>query len=60
MVKLTKSLYHWLWVNNRDIIPLVMCGHTELITDAMWEEYIAWCETEDGKKYLEGGEYYDG
>ena len=32
MVKLTNSLSHWLWVNHRDIIGLVMLGHVELIT----------------------------
>lgn len=60
MVQLTKSLRHWLWVNHKDILGLVMFGHIELITEDMWEAYTKWCETEEGRSYLEGGENYDG
>lgn len=56
MVKMTQSLSHWLWTNHRDIFGLVCLGHVELITDEMWASYIAWCETDEGKQYLEGGE----
>ena len=59
MVTLTKSLSHWLWVNHKDIIGLIMFGHTELMTDEMWNEYIEWCKTDDGKRYLEGGDLYE-
>ena len=58
MVELTQSLRHWLWENHRDIIGLIMFGHTELMTDEMWEQYIEWCKTDDGKKYLQGGSEY--
>ena len=58
MVKLTQSLQQWLWVNHRDIIGLIMMGHTELMTDEMWEEYIEWCNTEEGQSYLKGGSNY--
>lgn len=58
MVKLTQSLQQWLWVNHRDIIGLIMLGHTELVTDEMWEEYIEWCKTEEGQSYLKGGSNY--
>ena len=58
MVELTQSLRHWLWENHRDIIGLIMFGHTELLTDEMWEQYIEWCKTDDGKKYLQGGSEY--
>ena len=58
MVKLTQSLQQWLWVNHRDIIGLIMLGHTELLTDEMWEEYIEWCNTEEGQSYLKGGSNY--
>ena len=58
MVKLTQSLQQWLWVNHRDIIGLIMMGHTELMTDEMWEEYIEWCNTEEGRSYLKGGSNY--
>lgn len=58
MVELTQSLSHWLWTNHKDIVGLVLFGHTELITDEMWEEYIAWCKTDEGAKYLVGGSEY--
>ena len=58
MVKLTQSLQQWLWVNHRDKIGLIMLGHTELITDEMWNEYIEWCKTEEGQSYLKGGSNY--
>ena len=40
MVKLTQSLSQWLWDHHRDKIALIMLGHTELLTDEMWDEYI--------------------
>lgn len=58
MVKLTQSLRQWLWENHRDILGLIMFGHTELFTEEMNKEYLAWCQTEDGKQYLEGGSKY--
>lgn len=58
MVKLTQSLEQWLWINHRDLIPLLMFGHVELFTKEMQQEYLAWCQTEEGKKYLKGGSEY--
>jgi hypothetical protein len=58
MVKLTQSLEHWLWENHKDKIGLILFGHTELLTDEMWAEYIEWCKTDEGKKYLKGGSEY--
>lgn len=58
MVKLTQSLKHWLLENHPDIIHLIMFGHTELFTPEMQAEYLAWCQTEDGRKYLKGGSEY--
>ena len=58
MVKFTQSMSHWLWNNHSDIYGLVLLGHTELITKEMYDEYIKWCQTEDGKQYLEGGTKY--
>lgn len=60
MIQLTQSLRHWLWENHRDIIGLVILGHAELITDEMWDDYSAWCMTDDGKQYLDGGSKYEG
>lgn len=56
MVKLTNSLSHWLWLNHRDIIGLVMLGHTELLTEEMWNAYIAWCKTDEAKPFLQAEE----
>lgn len=58
MVKLTQSLEHWLWKNHREKLALIMFGHTELLTDEMWAEYIEWCKTDEGKSYLHGGSNY--
>ena len=58
MVYMTQSLSHWLTVNYPDILPLVMFGHLELITNDMYQEYLNWCITPEGKEYLEGGSKY--
>ena len=58
MVKPTQSLEHWLWENHKDIIGLILFGHTELFTEEMQKEYIEWCKTDDGKQYLKGGSKY--
>ncbi len=58
MVKLTKSLEHWLSVNHPEIIPLIMFGHVEIFRDEMKKEYVAWCQTDEGKQYLKGGSKY--
>ena len=59
MVELTLSLQQFLWRKLRDILPLLMLGHVELFTKEIQAEYLAWCETDEGKKYLEGGEEYE-
>lgn len=59
MVRLTQSLFMWLWENHKDIIHLIKFGHTELLTDEMCKEYIEWCKTDEGRQYLEGGSKYD-
>ena len=58
MVTLTQSLKHWLWENHKDIIGLIMFGHIELFTEEMQKEYLEWCQTDEGKQYLEGGSKY--
>ena len=58
MIRLTQSLQHWLWVNHRDLFALILFGHAELITEEMWQEYLDWCLTEDGRQYLKGGSKY--
>lgn len=58
MVRLTQSLSQWLFVNHKELLPLIMFGHTELLTEEMYSEYIEWCKTEEGRKYLKGGIEY--
>lgn len=58
MATLTQSLQHWLWVNHRELIPLIMLGHVELFTEEMQKEYIEWCKTDEGRSYLKGGSNY--
>lgn len=58
MIKLTQSLAQWLWNNHRDKLSPIMFGHLELLTDEMWNEYIDWCKTDEGRKYLRGGSKY--
>lgn len=59
MVKLTQSLEHWLFENNREILPLIMFGHMELFTAEMEEAYLEWCKTDEGRQYLKGGSKYE-
>lgn len=58
MVKLTASMEKWLWDNHRELLPLIKFGHLEEFTDEMKEKYLTWCQTEEGKSYLEGGANY--
>ena len=58
MVKLTQSLKHWLFVNHRELLPLIILGHVELFTQEMKDKYLEWCQTEEGKQYLKGGNEY--
>ena len=58
MVKLTLSLEKFLLQFHKDLIVPLTFGHTELLTDDIWQEYIDWCCTDEGKSYLEGGEKY--
>lgn len=59
MVKLTQSLATWLWRNHSDKAVLISFGHLELLTDEMYQEYVAWCQTDEGKQYLKGGSKFD-
>lgn len=59
MVRLTQSLEVWLWQNHREKLPLIMLGHVEEFTEEMQRDYIAWCQTDEGRQYLKGGSKYD-
>ena len=58
MVELTFSLRSWFLKNHPDLVPLLLFGHTEEFTDEMNQEYLDWCGTEEGKRYLVGGDLY--
>lgn len=60
MVKMTQSLVQWLWQNgHKEKIPLIGFGHTELLTQEMYDEYLKWVQTDEGKQYLKGGSKYN-
>lgn len=59
MVRMTYSMSHWLTQNYPELMPLIMFGHLELFTTKMNEEYISWCKTEEGSRYLVGGDKYE-
>lgn len=58
MVRLTQSLKKWLFDNHKEIIPSLLFGHVELFTKEMQKEYLEWCQTEEGRKYLNNGSEY--
>ena len=59
MLKLTQSLKKYLENYHSDIIIPLTFGHTELLTQEIWEEYIDWCQTDEGRQYLKGGSKYN-
>lgn len=59
MVTMTQSMEEFLWRFHRDKIALISFGHTELFTEEIAKEYIAWCRSDEGREYLAGGRKYD-
>lgn len=59
MVQMTQSFEHWLFENHKDKFALILMGHIELLTEEMCEDYLMWCQTDDGKQYLKGGSKYN-
>ena len=59
MIKLTQSFGIFLFNYHRDILVPISFGHIELLTKDIWNDYIEWCKTDEGKKYLKGGSKYD-
>lgn len=53
MIELSPSLKHWLLENHPDKLTLIMFGHTEYMTDEMWDEYAEWIRTGEGMNYKE-------
>jgi len=57
-IKLTASLHRYLWLFHRNEYALVWAfGHTELLEE-WWDDYLRWCDTDEGRSYLRGGENY--
>lgn len=58
MVEFTQSLERFLATHYPKEMVLIDFGHTELFTEQMKQEYLAWCQTDEGKTYLKGGANY--
>lgn len=56
---LTQSLEYWLFKYHREEMALILFGHLELFTEELQQEYLDWCLTNEGKRYLNGGDKYD-
>lgn len=52
MIKLTESLEFFLSQNYKDLIVPLSFGHSELLTDEIWQEYLSWCQTDEAKPYM--------
>jgi len=55
MIKFTQSMSHWLWEYHTELIAPLMFGHLEEFIAEYVQEYLEWCETDEGKSYLKGG-----
>ena len=58
MIRMTRSFSVWCLKFYREIYSLLMFGHIELLTKEMYQEYLDWVQTDEGKQYLEGGSKY--
>ncbi len=58
MNKMTQSFSEWCLKFHPDIYMLLRFGHTELLTRDMYQHYLEWVQTDEGKQYLEGGSKY--
>lgn len=56
---LTQSMEAWLIKYHREEYVPIAFGHMELFTEEMAREYIEWCKTEEGRRYLKGGSEYN-
>lgn len=52
MIKMTQSFSVWCLKFHKDIYSLLMLGHVELLTKEMYQEYLDWVQTDEGKQYL--------
>lgn len=58
MVEMTQSFSKWCFTYHKDLYVLLLLGHTELLTEELAKEYLEWCATPEGIKYLKGGSEY--
>lgn len=60
MVLVTQSLQEF-FIRKGLLKELVLLdfGHTEVLTEELYSEYIEWLHTPEGKSYLKGGENYN-
>lgn len=58
MVKMTQSFSAWCIKFHKDLYGPLMFGHTELLTRELYDEYLAWAQTDEGRQYLKGGSKY--
>jgi len=58
MNKLTCSAAKFFFDHYPKEMSLFLFGHSEVITTDMYNEYIEWCKTEEGREYLKGGKHY--
>lgn len=59
MIVMTQSFEEWLTRYHLDLFGLLLFGHLEVLTPELRREYVEWCKTDEGKKYLRGGSEYD-
>ena len=58
MNKMTQSFSVWCLKFHPDIYTLLRFGHTELLTEEMYQHYLNWVQTDEGRQYLKGGSKY--
>lgn len=58
MNRMTQSFSAWCLKFHPELYSLLIFGHGELLTKDMYQHYLAWVRTDEGKQYLEGGSKY--
>ena len=58
MNRMTQSFSAWCLKFHPDIYALLIFGHNELLTKDMYQHYLEWVQTDEGRQYLKGGSKY--
>ena len=53
LIRLTRSLEVFLSQHYKDLIVPLSFGHSELLTEEIWQEYLSWCQTDEAKPYMD-------